>query len=117
MNTEKYKSVLEEELQIVIKELQTVAQIDPDTNLWIAKEPEHPEAQADDNVVADNQDDYAINSGIMDQLVASFNKINAALKRIEDDTYGTCSTCNQPIEEARLDAFPAADTCTEHMKK
>jgi RNA polymerase-binding transcription factor DksA len=116
INTEKYKAVLEEELQIVIKELQTVAKIDTDTNLWVATEPEHPEAQADDNVVADNQDDYAINNGIMEQLVISFNKINAALKQIEDGTYGTCSVGGEAIEEARLEAFPAADTCTNHMK-
>ena len=115
IDTEKYKAALEEELQTVIKELQTVAKIDPDTNLWVTIEPEHPETQADDNVIADNQDDYAINRGIVDQLTIRFNNINAALKRNEEGTYGTCSVGGEEIKIERLDANPAADTCTVHM--
>lgn len=115
IDTAKYKALLEEELQILIKELQTVAKIDTDTNLWSAKEPEHPETQADDNVIADNQDDYAINRGIVDQLVIRFNNINSALARIEGGTYGTCSKGGEEIKIERLDANPAADTCTVHM--
>lgn len=116
IDTEKYKAMLEEELQTVVKELQTVAQIDPDTNLWAAKEPEHPETQADENDIADNQDDYAINEGIRNKLVDQFNLINAALKRIEEGTYGKCSIGGEEIKTERLDAYPAADTCTVHMK-
>jgi RNA polymerase-binding transcription factor len=38
-------------------------------------------------------------------------KIERALKRIDDDTFGICQTCGRPIEKARLKALPYADLC------
>jgi DnaK suppressor protein len=38
-------------------------------------------------------------------------EIDAALARIDDGTYGTCTRCGQPIPEARLDAVPYAVLC------
>jgi len=32
--------------------------------------------------------------------------IQAALKRLEDGTYGDCQTCGEPIAPARLAALP-----------
>ncbi|MEW9920944.1 TraR/DksA family transcriptional regulator [Marimonas sp. MJW-29] len=39
--------------------------------------------------------------------------LNAALKRIEDGTYGTCLKCEEPISEARLEAVPYAPLCKD----
>jgi DnaK suppressor protein len=39
--------------------------------------------------------------------------IDAALKRIEDGTYGTCKRCGRPIGEDRLEAVPWAELCIE----
>lgn len=38
-------------------------------------------------------------------------RIDAALTRLDDGTYGICSRCGQPIGEGRLAARPAASTC------
>ena len=38
-------------------------------------------------------------------------QIHAALKRIEDGTYGECVTCGEGISEQRLDALPYALQC------
>ncbi|MDK9700931.1 MAG: TraR/DksA family transcriptional regulator [bacterium] len=38
-------------------------------------------------------------------------QIDSALKRIEDGTYGVCSTTGQPIEYARLEAIPTTTKC------
>ena len=38
-------------------------------------------------------------------------QVNNALKRIEENLYGLCSLCNQPIAEERLEAFPEVLTC------
>jgi RNA polymerase-binding protein DksA len=38
-------------------------------------------------------------------------KIDRALKRIEDGTYGICEVCGKPIEKARLKALPYVDLC------
>ncbi len=37
--------------------------------------------------------------------------IQAALKRIEDGSYGRCEDCGHPIGAARLDAMPTARRC------
>ena len=38
-------------------------------------------------------------------------KIDRALKRIDDGTYGICEACGKPIEKARIKALPYAELC------
>jgi RNA polymerase-binding protein DksA len=38
-------------------------------------------------------------------------EIEAALKRIEEDTYGVCPNCGKQIPEERLEALPWATLC------
>jgi RNA polymerase-binding transcription factor DksA len=38
-------------------------------------------------------------------------EIGAALERIDDGTYGLCSSCGRPIDDARLEAVPYATLC------
>lgn len=40
-------------------------------------------------------------------------EIDAALRRIEDGTYGTCTNCGKQIPEPRLEAFPWASLCID----
>jgi DnaK suppressor protein len=42
---------------------------------------------------------------------AKLHQIDAALKRIEDKTYGLCQDCEDPIPEKRLLANPYFQTC------
>lgn len=37
--------------------------------------------------------------------------IEAALKRLDDGTYGTCVTCSETISDARLEAVPHTPFC------
>lgn len=53
--------------------------------------------------------DLSISNNIKDLL----DKIEHALRRIEDGTYGTCERCGKPIERARLRALPYANLCIE----
>lgn len=54
------------------------------------------------------------------QLLA---KIDEALERIEDGTFGTCAECEEPIEARRLEARPVSTLCIackerqEHREK
>jgi len=41
----------------------------------------------------------------------SLNMIDAALRRIDDGTYGNCETCSKPISQKRLLAVPHASLC------
>jgi DnaK suppressor protein len=41
----------------------------------------------------------------------SLGKIDQAILRLEEGTYGTCEDCDQEIASARLKAVPFADRC------
>jgi DnaK suppressor protein len=51
------------------------------------------------------------------------SKINTALKRIQDGTFGECEFCEEPIEKRRLEARPFSTLCVscqethEHKEK
>ena len=55
------------------------------------------------------------NDEVLDSLDAGSHReieaIQAALKRIDNGTYGTCIACGQPIAPARLEALPYAVNC------
>jgi RNA polymerase-binding protein DksA len=44
-------------------------------------------------------------------------QIDAALKRIEDGTFGVCRTCGKQITQERLEAMPWADQCIEDKRR
>mgnify|MGYP003575426294 FL=1 len=43
----------------------------------------------------------------------TLNKIDAALRRLDDGTYGNCFECGEEITEARLRALPFAVRCKD----
>lgn len=45
------------------------------------------------------------------------HEIDAALRRIDDGTYGTCAACGQEIAPERLDAYPWASLCIDDARK
>jgi RNA polymerase-binding protein DksA len=51
--------------------------------------------------------DLSIENNVRDLL----KKIDRALARMDEGTYGICSRCGKPIEKARLKALPYADLC------
>ncbi|MEX0834439.1 MAG: TraR/DksA C4-type zinc finger protein [Actinomycetota bacterium] len=51
--------------------------------------------------------DLSIENNIRDLLA----KIEKALVRIEDGTFGICERCGKPIEKARIKALPYANLC------
>lgn len=44
-------------------------------------------------------------------------EIEAAIARLDSNTYGLCEVCKQPISEGRLEAMPAARYCVEDQAK
>jgi DnaK suppressor protein len=51
--------------------------------------------------------DLSIENNVRDLL----RKIERALARMDDGTFGICSRCGKPIEKARLKALPYVDLC------
>jgi DnaK suppressor protein len=48
-----------------------------------------------------------------DRRTQQLYEIDAALRRIDNGTYGECAECGGEIELKRLEALPTATTCTE----
>jgi DnaK suppressor protein len=51
--------------------------------------------------------DLSIENNVRDLM----RKIERALARMDERTYGICSRCGKPIEKARLKALPYVDLC------
>ena len=55
----------------------------------------------------EREKDLSIENNVRDLL----HKIDRALKRMDDGTYGVCDVCGKPIEKARMKALPYVDLC------
>ena len=49
--------------------------------------------------------------GLGHAAMAEARQIQAALTRIGEGTYGTCTSCGEPVGEKRLEAVPYAALC------
>lgn len=61
-------------------------------------------------VAAEQGENQALAASLREQL----EDVERALAKLDDDTYGKCERCGQPISEARLEAMPAARFCIDH---
>ena len=59
----------------------------------------------------DIQDD--IEFALIQMKSETLNKINEALRRLDEGTYGNCFECDEEIAEARLRALPFAVRCKD----
>ncbi|MBU1292487.1 TraR/DksA C4-type zinc finger protein [Patescibacteria group bacterium] len=115
MNTDHFLARLTEEKATLEAELQTIGRRNPENpNDWEAL-PQETGQEADRNDAADLISHYEDNTAILKDLEIRYNEVLAALTRIENGTYGTCAVTGEPIEEARLEADPAARTCKTHI--
>ena len=51
------------------------------------------------------------------RLEVMLKKIELALKRIENDEYGDCQSCEEPIAKRRLEIDPTAPLCIDCAEK
>lgn len=117
MDYEQYKKLLEEELETVKTELESVGRVNPENPKdWEPTEGDHPvENPAESGEKADHVEEYEERTAILKQLEIRWNDIKMALGKIEDGSYGKCEICEKEIEAERLEANPAATTCINHM--
>lgn len=52
-----------------------------------------------------------LNFADIDRDAQELRRIDGALVRLKDGSYGRCEDCDQPIAQARLDAEPTASRC------
>ena len=111
----RYRQALEEERRRIVDALENLHEDDHN----LLSEQAGEETAFDNHmgdvatVTFDRELDYTLEEN-SEQLLAA---IDAALKRIDDGTYGTCARCGKPIPEERLEAKPYASLCIEHQRE
>lgn len=69
---------------------------------------------ADDGSEAFKQ---TVDIGFRRRIELSLERVNEALRKLEDGTYGICEDCGGRIDRARLEALPQAVYCLECQAK
>lgn len=63
--------------------------------------------------LATTESDQAMNLRLRDRERVLLRKIDKALDKIDEGTYGLCEDCDEPIEVKRLEARPVTDLCIQ----
>jgi DnaK suppressor protein len=66
--------------------------------------------------VATETFDRELEAGLDEGMLDTLRRIDDALKRIDEGTYGTCEICGKPIGEERLRAIPWTSRCIDHAR-
>ncbi len=61
--------------------------------------------------------DRELDEGLEEGARQALEAVAAALRRIDDGTYGTCQLCGGPIGEERLRALPWASLCIDDQRR
>lgn len=61
--------------------------------------------------------DRELDQGLEEGVQQTLGEIEAALRRIDDGTYGNCLICGKPIAEQRLRAIPWARLCIDDQRR
>ena len=116
MNIDHFKQLLENEAVKLEHELASLGRkSDTNPDDWEALKHEDTD-HAEDGEVAQGFENYDNDNAELGQLEVQLKAVKDALVKMEDDTYGICEVCSEPIEEDRLEANPSAKTCKQHMK-
>jgi RNA polymerase-binding transcription factor DksA len=115
INTKHFKEKLETEKKLLEEELGAIALFNTETSMWEATPDQDMIGEIDDNDAADRFEDFEERTSMVTTLQARLIDVNAALKKIEDKTFGMCEISGEPIEADRLEANPAARTSKAHM--
>ena len=118
MNKEKinlFMAKLESEKKRLEEELNKVAHRNPEVKGdWMPNLNEVNTMSGDESDQAEAYATLENNSALEDSLEEGLNRVDHAIKKIETGSYGICEVCKMPIDEKRLEAFPAATTCLKH---
>jgi RNA polymerase-binding protein DksA len=72
----------------------------------------------DDHIADTASETYMreLDGGLEENAEHLLAKVDGALRRLDDGTYGTCAICGRPIEEERLRAVPYAKLCIDDKR-
>ncbi len=108
----KNKLIAEQKKILAMLKRDTVA----DSEVHGGHKPKFNEAGREEGENASEVEQFQNDLSVTEDLEERLDKIEGALRRIEEGTYGKCVVGGEDIEEARLRAEPAAMICVAHSK-
>lgn len=114
---EHFKKKLEEKKAYLEQEMESIAH--PNLNSpgdWEPTAPDMNSMPADPNELADTFEELENVAAVEENLEADLDLVVEALDRIKRGKYGICEEGGEEIEDARLEANPAAKYCIKHTK-
>ncbi|MGH9057776.1 MAG: TraR/DksA family transcriptional regulator [Acidimicrobiales bacterium] len=58
----------------------------------------------------------ADDAALLERARGEMDQIDAALRRLDDGSYGRCEVCSQPLDAAELEADPLLVRCASHTR-
>lgn len=99
---EEERTQLETQLTTIVEESFAASQSDMSGDVGLDDE------SADAGTATfEREKDLSIENNVRDLL----QKIERALRRMDEGSYGVCDICGKPIEKARVKALPYVDLC------
>jgi len=77
-----------------------------------ARDNEQPTDVVDFKDVAAEESRAAVDELALSHAAVELSQVSAALRRMEEGSYGLCQDCGEAIDERRLMALPATPYCT-----
>lgn len=112
-----FQKQLEEEKHELENKLKTIAHRNPDApEDWDVNYPNLNIMTAAKDEIASQEEAYENRASLELGLESRLKDINDALERIRHNKYGFCEVGKEMLDEARLRANPAANTCVKHAK-
>ena len=111
MNRDRYaelRRILEERRREIMSEVHSKIR---DVRTEAANSPAHGVLDAAETSESDIQDD--IEFALIQMKAETLNKIEEALRRLEEGSFGYCFECGEEISEKRLRALPFAVRCKD----
>jgi DnaK suppressor protein len=106
------KSRLRERAAQLRGEIQrTLERSSDETHVRIAEQARDSEDDSFSNLIVD------LNLAEIDRDADELRRIDTALARLSEGSYGLCEDCGQPIPSARLQAEPTALRCVQCQEK
>lgn len=116
INTKHFQIILNNNLNNITKELETLGVYDAETDDWT----ENIEANtntADQNSAADIAEEWQEKNATLTALEIEYHNTRLALRKLAENKFGLCEICSQAIEADRLEFKPIARTCKTHMNE
>ena len=117
IDTSEFRTLLDEEHARLSKAVNFLHEENPGT---IEDELGEVGSGGTDNHLGDTASatfDRELDQGLEEGAQRTLVEIEAALKRIDDGTYGICEVCGKPIGEERLRAIPWTRYCIDDQRR